>query len=81
MIHSHHIDRKTLLHVGAGYSPKSSLPSLFGGWTEVRVDIDPETSPDIIASMTQMPGVDAASVDAAADLRVEGASRGEPDVL
>jgi SAM-dependent methyltransferase len=64
MIHSHHIDRKTLLHVGAGYSPKSSLPSLFGGWTEVRVDIDPETRPDIIASMTQMPSVDAASVDA-----------------
>jgi SAM-dependent methyltransferase len=64
MHQSSRTEEKTLLHVGAGFSPKSNLPSVFDGWREVRVDIDPITRPDVIASMTQMPTVDADSVDA-----------------
>lgn len=55
----------TLLHVGCG--PKgSSIPDPFRSkeWQELRLDIDPAVSPDIIGTMTDLSGVDDASVDA-----------------
>ena len=64
MNQNYHIDWMTLLHVGAGFSPKTSLPRMFDNWNEVRVDIDPSTKPHIVASMTRMPSVDAGTIDA-----------------
>lgn len=42
---------KTLLHVGCSGHP---LPGMFTGYDETRLDIDPNCSPDILASMTDM---------------------------
>ena len=54
---------KKLLHVGCG--PKHPLPAFLTGdeWQEIRLDIDPNVKPDIIASITHMAAVDNASVD------------------
>jgi SAM-dependent methyltransferase len=41
----------TILHVGSGHT---SLPAWCDGLDEVRLDIDPECKPDIVASMTDM---------------------------
>lgn len=42
---------KTVLHVGCGRQP---LPEWLAGLEEVRLDIDPDVQPDIVASMTDM---------------------------
>jgi len=45
-----------LLHVGCGPKTSADLPSPFNQspWQEVRLDIDPATRPDILASITDM---------------------------
>lgn len=50
---------KILVHVGAGAPNGRALPECFQGehWAEVRVDIDQATQPNIVASVTHMPGV------------------------
>lgn len=50
---------KILVHVGAGSPNGRALPECFQGehWVEVRVDIDREAQPNIVASVTHMPGV------------------------
>lgn len=57
---------KTLLHIGCGNAPKNRLPECFQGkgWNEVRLDIDPDVNPDIVASITDMSVISDASVDA-----------------
>ena len=58
---------RTVLHVGCGAADPAKLPAAFfppGAWRELRLDIDPGVSPDIVASITEMPMVAAASVDA-----------------
>ncbi len=56
---------KTVLHVGCGRADRRSLPALFQNrWQEIRLDIDPEVMPDVIASMLDMSAVADASVDA-----------------
>jgi SAM-dependent methyltransferase len=42
---------KTVLHVGAGYAP---LPEWLAEFSEVRLDIDPECKPHIVASMLEL---------------------------
>lgn len=42
---------KSILHVGCGRSP---LPPLFVGYEEVRLDIDPDVQPHIVASITDL---------------------------
>jgi predicted SAM-dependent methyltransferase len=56
---------KTLLHIGCGFQGIEALPPLdwSGDWRQVRVDIDPEVEPDVVASMTHMPMVESDSVD------------------
>jgi predicted SAM-dependent methyltransferase len=54
-----------VLHVGCGpYNPKK-LHEAFRkeGWRELRVDINPNVKPDIVASMLAMPMIAGASVD------------------
>ncbi len=41
----------SLLHVGCGTTP---LPTELEGYTEVRLDIDPDVGPDVVGSMTDM---------------------------
>jgi len=47
---------KRFLHVGCGHPGSAVLPAGFrtGEWEEVRLDIDPETKPDVIASITNL---------------------------
>ncbi len=58
--------KRTVLHVGCGPFNSRALPPEFRTteWKEVRLDIDPSVSPDIVASMTDMSGVPSNSVDA-----------------
>jgi len=57
---------RTLLHVGCGHQRKAATTPAFNqpGWTELRLDIDPAVSPDIVGTMTDMSGVGNESVDA-----------------
>ena len=52
---------QSVLHVGCG--AQRGIRG-FDGWKEVRLDIDPRVAPDIVASMTDLSGVPAASFDA-----------------
>ncbi|MGZ3279996.1 MAG: class I SAM-dependent methyltransferase [Caulobacteraceae bacterium] len=54
------------LHVGCGPTRKHQTTRGFAGadWRELRLDIDPQVSPDIVGTMTDMAGVASGSVDA-----------------
>ena len=54
------------LHVGCGRNTLKSAPRYFHGpqWQEVRLDIDPNANPDIVASMLDMSPVESGSMDA-----------------
>jgi ubiquinone/menaquinone biosynthesis C-methylase UbiE len=56
---------RVVLHVGCGpYNPnKLHVAFRKEGWRELRVDINPNVKPDIVASMLAMPMIAAASVD------------------
>lgn len=56
---------KVFLHVGCGQKRKNATRGFnTAQWSEVRLDIDPSVSPDIIGTMTDMSAVPTASVDA-----------------
>ncbi|WP_439594647.1 class I SAM-dependent methyltransferase [Falsiroseomonas sp.] len=60
-------DSRLVLHVGCGAASPDKLPAHFfpaGQWREVRLDIDPDVAPDVLASITDMAAVPDASVDA-----------------
>lgn len=52
-------EKRLLLHVGCGAATRFSLPSGFhrDEWQEIRVDLDPAVSPDLLASITDLRGV------------------------
>ena len=56
---------RVVLHVGCGPYNPNKLHAAFRkeGWRELRVDINPNVKPDIVASMLAMPMIAAASVD------------------
>jgi hypothetical protein len=56
----------TFLHIGCGPKNKARTTRGFNrkNWKEIRFDIDPAVTPDIIGSMTDMSAVSAGSVDA-----------------
>ena len=61
------VTSRTVLHVGCGAADPAKLPAAFfpaGLWAELRLDIDPGVAPNIVASITDMAAVAAASVDA-----------------
>lgn len=45
------MDKCSLLHVGCGSEP---LPEYMSGFAETRLDINPDTKPDIVASMLDL---------------------------
>ena len=55
-----------LLHIGCGPKRKDKTTRGFNteAWSEVRLDIDPSVSPDVIGTMTDMSAVGSSSVDA-----------------
>ena len=57
---------KKVLHVGCGAQAPEKLHTAFRTeeWQELRLDIDADVHPDIIATMTRMSPVEDASVDA-----------------
>lgn len=57
---------KKVLHVGCGEKKLDSLFPYFldGTWSEVRLDLDPEVKPDIVASMSNMPMIASGSMSA-----------------
>lgn len=61
------IATRLLLHVGCGAAHPDKLPAAFftpGEWAELRLDIDPDVAPDLVASITDMAVVPSTSVDA-----------------
>jgi hypothetical protein len=54
----------TLLHVGCGPQRIQATPFAPLPWQEIRLDIDPAVRPDVIGTITAMPEVLGASVDA-----------------
>jgi hypothetical protein len=58
--------RRVVLHVGCGPNPSELLAREFPApaWAEVRLDIDANAAPDIVASITAMHMVESGSVDA-----------------
>ena len=61
------VQTRTVLHVGCGAPNPAKLPAAFfptSAWTEKRLDIDPSVTPDIVASITDMPMVPTGAVDA-----------------
>jgi len=56
---------KVVLNVGCGYPGQRLHPSFQGGeWRELRLDIDPAVSPDIVCSMIDMNPLASGSIDA-----------------
>jgi predicted SAM-dependent methyltransferase len=60
------ISEKRVLNAGSGPLPSRQLHPVFrkSGWHEVRLDIDPQTRPDVISSITDMSGLQPRSFDA-----------------
>src|SRR5271168_4915061 len=58
--------QRICLHVGCGPRDPAGLHPMFHGadWRELRVDIDPEVEPDIVASMTDLRMIATGTVDA-----------------
>ena len=59
--------QRRVLHVGCGAASPGKLPGQFfvpGEWQEVRLDIDPDVAPDIVASITDMAAVPSDAFDA-----------------
>ena len=55
-----------VLHVGCGVFEPEKLPLMFrnAGWREIRLDIDPDVNPDVIASITDMQVISGATLNA-----------------
>lgn len=59
--------KHVVLHVGCGVADPAKLPADFfpaDKWREIRYDIDPNVTPDIIGTITDMAPVATASMDA-----------------
>ena len=55
---------KLLVHLGNGRKQNASLPAMFGGWRELRVDADPKMAPDLLADVTDLSAIESGSADA-----------------
>jgi Methyltransferase domain len=55
---------RVLLNVGCGPIEGGRLPAYFDGWRKLRVDVDPDVQPDILADLTDLSGIADSSADA-----------------
>jgi SAM-dependent methyltransferase len=56
--------QRTVLHVGCGRTKIHEKMFPPAEWREIRLDVDPDVQPDIVASLTDMSAVPSASADA-----------------
>ncbi|MEX0740634.1 MAG: glycosyltransferase [Pseudohongiella sp.] len=58
--------QKVFLNLGCGTSNRQGLPAMFQDeqWHQVRIDIDPDTQPDIVSSNTDLSMIPDAQIDA-----------------
>jgi SAM-dependent methyltransferase len=56
--------RRVLLNAGAGPPDDSRLPPFFRGWRQIRVDIDPDLKPDLVANIIDLRAIPDGTVDA-----------------
>lgn len=73
---------RRFLHAGCGPENKAGIEKGFNAsdWQEVRLDIDPDAKPDIVATMTDMSGVATGSMDAVVAPAGQAASPVDPAV-
>ncbi len=57
-------DQKRLVNLGSGHDGLGRLPGFFAGWQQMRVDVDPPTQPDVLASMTDLSAIASETIDA-----------------
>jgi SAM-dependent methyltransferase len=53
-----------LVNVGCGPVGSGHLPAMFDGWQHLRVDVDPQAAPDVIADIVDLSAISSESVDA-----------------
>jgi len=55
---------RILVNVGCGPRNSVTLPAYFDCWRQLRVDVDPEVEPDIVADLTNLSPIPNGSADA-----------------
>ena len=53
-----------LINAGCGPAGVARLPRIFSDWQQIRVDLDPEVRPDVIASITNLSSISSKSANA-----------------
>lgn len=61
---SDRVKNRVFINAGCGYEGTSSPPPCFDSWQQVRIDVDPSTNPDVLASITDLSAIPDASVHA-----------------
>jgi hypothetical protein len=63
---AHQPDKRpnVLVNLGSGPKGSSPLPAIFAEWRELRVDIDANAAPDILADATDLSAIESGSADA-----------------
>jgi len=56
--------RKLLVNLGSGPKGHGWLPAIFADWEQLRVDVDPDAAPDLIADMTDLSAIASGSANA-----------------
>lgn len=56
--------RRSFINAGSGPKNNSRYPTFFRTWRQIRVDLDPETKPDVLASIADLSAIPDGSVDA-----------------
>jgi SAM-dependent methyltransferase len=56
--------RRVLLNAGCGKAGNLRSPRMFRSWSQIRVDIDPDTEPDILANVSDLSAIPDGAVDA-----------------
>jgi SAM-dependent methyltransferase len=56
--------RKLLVNLGSGPKGVSKIPAMFAEWREFRVDVDPASTPDLLADLTDLSAIRSGSADA-----------------
>ncbi len=56
--------RRVFLNAGCGSPDSCRLPPVFRNWKQIRVDLDPNVKPDVLADIVDLSALPAGSVDA-----------------
>lgn len=56
--------RPVFINAGCGVQNNSRVPAFFHKWRQIRVDIDPDMMPDVVANIADLSVIPAGSIDA-----------------